>query len=141
MRRLVTGLDDGGRPCVLEDVEVSFVEVMPGVGLHVAFETPENPLPARPPGRGDLLPSILEPGLVRWNIVEYEPSLEIPLHHTDTVDFDPVLWGSAELILDDGAHQLGPGDCVVVTGVDHAWRAGPAGCQLSVTTLGTPPLS
>jgi hypothetical protein len=34
-----------------------------------------------------------------------------------------------------------PGDCVVITGIDHAWRAGPSGCQISGIMLGTPPLS
>ena len=59
------------------------------------------------------------------------------MHHTDTIDYDIVLAGSVELILDDGAHLLGPGDCVVITGVDHAWRAGPDGVILSVALIGS----
>jgi hypothetical protein len=31
------------------------------------------------------------------------------------------------------------GDCVVVTGVGHAWRPGPEGCVMSVVVIGTPP--
>jgi quercetin dioxygenase-like cupin family protein len=58
------------------------------------------------------------------------------MHHTDTVDFDLVVEGTIELILDDGAHALQSGDCVFMTGVDHGWRAGPAGCILSGTSLG-----
>jgi hypothetical protein len=61
------------------------------------------------------------------------------MHHTDTLDFDIVLAGSVELLLDDGAHPLGPGDCVVVSGVDHAWSTGSDGCSLSIVTVGTPP--
>jgi len=41
-------------------------------------------------------------------------------------------------VLDDGAHRLEPGDTVVVAGVDHAWRAGPDGCTMVNTMIGTP---
>ena len=59
------------------------------------------------------------------------------MHHTDTVDFDLVLEGTVELLLDDGAHLLSSGDHAVVTGVDHAWRAGSEGCVLSAVALGS----
>jgi quercetin dioxygenase-like cupin family protein len=76
---------------------------------------------------------------MRWVVAEWVPGFEYGMHHTDTIDFDVVLAGSVELTLDDGVHPMGVGDCVVVTGVDHAWRAGPDGCTLSVLSLGTPP--
>jgi quercetin dioxygenase-like cupin family protein len=77
------------------------------------------------------------PGLVEWRIIEHAPNMVAPMHQTDTIDFDMVLEGNVELGLDDGAHHLSPGDCVVITGVDHSWTAGPAGCRLSVTSLGS----
>ena len=43
------------------------------------------------------------------------------------------------LILDDGAHACSPGDCVVLSGVDHAWKTGPSGCRMSTVAVGTPP--
>jgi uncharacterized cupin superfamily protein len=43
------------------------------------------------------------------------------MHHSDSVDFSIVLEGTVDLILDDGTHRLGPGDGVVMNGVDHAW--------------------
>jgi quercetin dioxygenase-like cupin family protein len=73
--------------------------------------------------------------------VEYGPGAVISPHHTDTVDFDVVLSGAVELILDDGVHHLAVGDCLVVAGVDHGWRAGPEGCRLSVVTIGASPPS
>src|SRR4029077_11650258 len=136
MRRLITGVDRAGGSRVVNEDEVTFAEVAPGTGWSLAYETQESPPPSRPPGRGDFLPVLVAPGLARWNLVEYQPDLAWPVHHTDSIDFDVVLSGSVDLILDDGPHLLGPGDCVVVTGVDHAWRAGPDGCQLSVVTLG-----
>jgi quercetin dioxygenase-like cupin family protein len=71
-------------------------------------------------------------------VIDYEPNAVFSMHHTDSVDFDLLLQGSLELTLGDGIHRLEPGDCVVMTGVDHAWRAGPDGCRLSVTAIGTP---
>lgn len=59
------------------------------------------------------------------------------MHHTDSVDFDVVLEGSVDLILDDGAHPLQRGDSVVMTGVDHAWRAGQDGCVLAASNVGS----
>ncbi len=72
-------------------------------------------------------------------MLDYAPGMGFSMHHTDTVDFDTVLSGSIELILDDGAHPLVAGDHVVVTGVDHAWRAGPDGCRMSIVSLGVSP--
>jgi quercetin dioxygenase-like cupin family protein len=80
----------------------------------------------------------VEPGLVHWIIVEFDPNAARSMHHTDTLDFDVVLEGSVELGLDDGQHLLEPGDCAVITGVDHSWTAGPDGCRMSVTLIGTP---
>ena len=71
-------------------------------------------------------------------LVHWEASHEWPMHYTDTIDLDVVLSGAIELVLDDGAHRLEPGDSVVVNGIDHAWRAGPEGCVMSVATIGTP---
>jgi uncharacterized cupin superfamily protein len=61
------------------------------------------------------------------------------MHQTNTVDFDIVVAGSVELILDDGTHLLETGDCAVITGVDHAWRAGSSGCTVSAVAVGTRP--
>ena len=72
-------------------------------------------------------------------IVDYAPGAQTPKHHTDTLDLEIVLQGSLELTLDDGVHHLEVGDIVVMTGVDHAWKAGPLGCRLSVMLVGTPP--
>jgi quercetin dioxygenase-like cupin family protein len=139
VRRIVTGLDSAGRSCAVKDGEFTFVAGMAGIGLNTVFKTSQTPPPARPEGNADLLDLGVAPGLARWMVVEYEPGLAFPMHHTDTIDFDIVLSGSIELTLDDGVHELGPGDCVMMTGVDHAWKAGPDGCRLSVVVLGTPP--
>lgn len=77
-------------------------------------------------------------GAISWIVVEYAPRVAFTMHNTDSVDLDTVLAGSVEITLDDGVHELAVGDCVVVTGVDHAWRAGADGCRLSVMSIGVP---
>jgi mannose-6-phosphate isomerase-like protein (cupin superfamily) len=141
MRKLVTGVDDAGRSGCVEEREMSFdtTAVHPRATGAGIFETDRCPPPARPAGQGQDLDVRLGPGLVRWSVVRLEPEFPFWMHHTDTIDLDVVLDGSVEIVLDDGAHLLEAGDCVVVTGVDHAWRVGPRGVTMSVTTIGTPP--
>src|SRR5256885_1268890 len=119
MRKLVTGVDEAGRSCAVEDLEMPFPPVDPahpdGRMWATVFQTQECPPPARPAGRGEYLNVGTQvPGLVRWRLNRFAPSAEAPTHHTDTVDIDMVLEGSIEIVLDDGPHRLDPGDCVVV---------------------------
>ena len=89
---------------------------------------------------GDKSTDGIASGAISWIVVEYAPRVAFTMHNTDSVDLDTVLAGSAEITLDDGVHELAVGDCVVVTGVDHAWRAGADGCRLSVMSIGVPSL-
>jgi quercetin dioxygenase-like cupin family protein len=143
MRKLLTGVDASGRSCMVETVEMPFVgdEDRPGRPRVHLYETQEGPPPPRPEQLAQLLDLGVAPGCVRWQVLRFEPGVTIPMHHTDTLDFDLVLEGSGEIVLDDGAHPIGAGDCIVVTGVDHEWRAGPDGFVLSVTLLGATPLT
>jgi quercetin dioxygenase-like cupin family protein len=147
MRRLVTGIDEGGRSCVVEESEL-VTTAAPGHGVSVAhvYATSESPLPPRPPGSGERIDVQLEPGLLRWNVVDHEPHqvIEGPvtsstMHHKDTLDLVFVEDGTAELVLQDGVHDLVAGDFVVMPGIDHAWNAGANGCRLVVLTVGTLP--
>jgi quercetin dioxygenase-like cupin family protein len=140
MQLLITGIDNPGRSCVVEETSTSVSRESGRPTLTVAAETESCPPPPRPPGRGELLPITRTPGLVRWSFVEFPPGLTTPFHHTDSVDFDVVLEGSVDLVLDDGAHRLGPGDGAVVNGVDHSWETHEEGCRMSVVVIATPPL-
>ena len=142
MRKLITGVDADGRSCLLEAAELELASPVPGVAMGTVYETTDATPPGRPPSDRDLLPMGLEPGRVRWLVMQWTPemTMEIPIHHTDTVDLNFIVSGSCQLVLDDGLHEVVPGDLVVCTGVDHSWKNGPDGCVMSSLQVGTPPL-
>jgi quercetin dioxygenase-like cupin family protein len=139
MRLLITGVDAEGKSCVMRQDVVSINPIGPGFAIGIPYAMTESPPPARPDGTADLIDQFLPPGHVRWIVVDYGPHSETPVHHTDTLDLETVLSGSVDLILDDGIHHLNEGDLVVMTGVDHAWKAGPDGCRINAILIGTPP--
>jgi mannose-6-phosphate isomerase-like protein (cupin superfamily) len=148
LRYLITGIDTDGRSCVVEDAKVTLapVEGITGITLATLYRTSQSPPPARPPALAGTIDVQLAPGLVRCFVIEHEPHAThnadratAHMHHTDTLDFAFVQEGSAHYLLQDGAHAVSAGDCVVTPGVDHAWRAGSGGCRLLVFSIGTPP--
>ncbi|WP_253849098.1 cupin domain-containing protein [Mycobacterium asiaticum] len=136
-RLLITGVDAAGRSCATQDGPVTLAGFpgYEGISFSELYDTPSPGISTG--GRAaDTLDLGVPPGAVNWKMIDYGPGVEFSMHHTDTVDFDLVVSGSVELILDDGPHPLEAGDTAVVTGVDHAWRTGPAGCRLSVICFG-----
>ncbi len=147
MRKLITGVDAAGRSCIVDETELT-PEPAGGHGVSVArvFATTESPPPPRPAGLAERVDVALAPGLVRWMVVDHGPhdSQDGPvtsttMHHSDAIDLVFVQDGSADLVLQDGAHEVTVGDLIVMPGVDHAWKAGPEGCRLVVVKVGTPP--
>jgi quercetin dioxygenase-like cupin family protein len=134
VRRLVTGTDENGRSCVIEETVLE-----PDEGRFSIYQTATSPPPPRPLGHGEYLDLRVPPGIARWICIEFEPGYRRSMHYTDSVDFDAIIAGSMDLTLDDGTHHLVPGDCVVMNGVDHAWAAGPDGCTALFVTVGTSP--
>lgn len=139
MRILITGTDAQGRSCAVAHHQPTVVPNGVGFAFADVYSTDGAPPPPRPGGHAAPIELGLPPGAVRWTLVDFGPGAGTPHHQTDSVDFEVVLAGSVVLTLDDGPHELHAGDCVVMTGVDHTWTAGPDGCRISVVCLGTPP--
>jgi hypothetical protein len=124
----------------VEDTDVGATMATPDFERHEIYRSPSVPPPPRPQGRGEEFPMGIEPGQVLWYLTRMGPGVvDVPFHHTDTVDIGFVLDGSIELLLDDGAHLLRAGDSFVVNGHDHSWRIGRDGCRLCSASIGTPP--
>ena len=132
---IVTGVRDG-KSCVVEEKDCTppgeDMAILPLVDLDLGA------LPPRPPGRGEFVDIPVPHGMLRWYRIRFVPNETRRVHHTDTIDCHTVVAGSIELLLDDGAHRLDPGDSAMVTGVDHGWRTGEEGCMTSIVILGTP---
>ena len=140
MRMLITGVDDEGCSCVVEETTPAAEPFVSGITVAFATATSSAPPPTRPPGRGELIGVSGTPGIARWSFIDFPPDASTPVHHTDSVDFDVVLDGEINIVLDDGAHRLSAGDGVVINGVDHAWQTNDAGCRMSVVVIASPPL-
>jgi mannose-6-phosphate isomerase-like protein (cupin superfamily) len=119
----VTGLDAEGRSCVLDRQAAAI-----GGETFMALRLQE-PVLRMPEGRGDaaLLDSATPPGGAVYNIYVWRPGERTPMHRTITTDFDVVLQGTIDMVLDTETVRLGTGDCAVLPGVAHAWSAGPEG--------------
>lgn len=150
MRTLITGIDDEGRSCVASDSDViaSAVPGIEGVLSALLYRTTESPPPTRPPALAANVDVQLPPGILRVMVVEHRPGEELTaeapaatMHNTDALDIMYVLSGEALFLLEDGAHAVAAGDCVITTGVDHAWQVGPGGLRSLVISVGTPRLT
>lgn len=105
-RLVITGVDAAGRSCAVHDglVAPQGDGSPQGLRYSVLYAAPSLPAIATGGGRvGGFLDLVVPPGALRWTLVEYAPGAEFPMHHTNTVDFDAVVSGSVDLILDDGA--------------------------------------
>jgi quercetin dioxygenase-like cupin family protein len=141
MKFLWAGMDPGGPTRIMSGGNIALsADTMDG---KLMFHAPQLPqvLPPKsengfvPPGSwDDCMPP--NPGELTWMLVRFPPGGAFERHQTPTADYDSILGGSIELILDDGVHKLESGDCVLIAGIDHAWRAGPEGCTMAVLMLG-----
>jgi quercetin dioxygenase-like cupin family protein len=136
-----------GRSCIVEEGDVTLgpVEGIAEVLTASLWTTDASPPPAAPPQAGHFIDVRLPPGLVRWTVVEHAPHQETgattmssAMHHTNAIDLILVIEGSTEMVLDDDVRELRPGDCVVMTGVDHAMKAGPNGSHVITVAIGIP---
>ena len=69
-----------------------------------------------------------QPGGFMWAHVVREPESQMTepprygMHITRTIDFDFVVSGRQQCILDEEVVELEAGDCIVLKGANHAWR-------------------
>lgn len=76
----------------------------------------------------------------------YQPTAEMlardpGMHHTDTLDMAFVFSGEIDLITDVDEIHCTPGDCIIVRGVNHAWRVrGSEPCLMMGMSLDALPL-
>jgi mannose-6-phosphate isomerase-like protein (cupin superfamily) len=151
MRRLVLGTDESGRSCVVESSIPRLQEIAGLAGTAIArlWSIDESPPAPVVKGLGRYRSDVMAPGHVNWSVIDHAPldeGNERPrpkdMHYRDVIDFLLVMSGSGQLILGDGDHQVGEGDCIVMAGTEHAFHPDAGGCRLMGFAIGTlPPVS
>lgn len=134
-RRVVTGLDDRGRSCVIFDGPVPRHDGQPS---NVVWRSAS--VPADNSGNEDAAApytmEMLHDGGSNFMLVEFPPGMPRFMHATDTLDYLVVLSGEVVLELEAGEVTLGPGSLIVDRGVIHAWRNdGPETAVMASITL------
>lgn len=139
-RRVVTGLDQDGRSCVVIDGPI------PEFGTaSAAYAWRTGSVPADNSGRQDAAVPYeiahLHSGGSGFAICQFPPGTEAYMHATDTIDYLVVLKGQVTLVLETGEATVGPGDFVVDRGVMHGWRnAFDEPCVCAVVNLPAEPV-
>jgi hypothetical protein len=68
-------------------------------------------------------PGMVVPNGIVWRIAEFPPGYTSTMHRTISVNFNIVMEGELELILDSGEKRiLKRGDMAIQRAVNHAWR-------------------
>ena len=121
-RRVVTGLDDQGRSCVVIDGPVPRVTPAANMVWRNATVPADNSGNADTGGGYD--PAHLHDGSVTFLITEMPPGQagEAFMHATNTIDYLAVLSGEITLVLETEEVVLRAGDLIVDRGVIHGWR-------------------
>ncbi|MCB2047752.1 MAG: cupin domain-containing protein [Novosphingobium sp.] len=139
-RRVVTGLDDQGRSCVVIDGDVP--RLSPAATLIWRNDT----VPADNSGNLDAAAPFdmgqLHDGGVNFILTEMAPGQDEPafMHATDTIDYLAVLKGEITMVLETGDVVLRAGDLIVDRGIVHGWRNDGAAeaAMISVTVPARP---
>ena len=152
-RRVVTGLDADGTALIRSDAEPPNTIRTNGFGVATWLwldgpaasvddggDEPGGSVRLEPPVGGCSVRIIRFPGTRAgggdWIRVEGDDPDQPGMHATDTLDFMVVVDGRIALGLDDGEHELGPGDVVIQRGNRHRWRVvGDDPCTYAVCML------
>jgi quercetin dioxygenase-like cupin family protein len=127
----VTGAGPDGRSSLesVRDIDRS--------GVVELWECAEWPPTVLPTTGAEFFPNAPAPGVLQWKVATFPAGQIFPPHFTASVDLDVVVSGSVTMVLADGDHELGPGDCVVMRGVGHGWIPGPDGVTMLIARAGT----
>ena len=127
-RRVVAGLDAGGKSCVVSDTRIDFVGNPPVIEVANVWTGKLGQADNAAPLDASVAPfrveQLAEP-VYAMMFVEYAPGLgkdDTGMHFTNTADHFYVIEGEVVLVLESGDVVLKAGDIGVCRGVMHGWR-------------------
>ncbi len=143
-RRVVTGVDEDGKSYVWLDGDVHDSAVLDNKeegriarGIWAADDVPTkiekkyDPMINWFPDH----PWIPKEG-VHFDLLTWQPGSGYHMHATESLDVGVIISGHMELILEKESTVLGPGDCFVQRGTQHAWKVvGDVPCTLAVVLI------
>ena len=137
-RRIVTGESDRGSTVVDDGAATEFRSPVPGLVTSLLWATA---------GTADYRQSVADfprphgiappTGGSRFSILDIAPGHRSAApHRTDTLDYVIGLAGEVDMLLDDGAVTLRPGDVAIQRGTMHGWHnRGPISARVAVILL------
>ena len=147
-RRVVTAVNRAGKSVIASDGPIpenaSFSEAGVGSGGDhwIVSRVPVDLTDQRDPLQEYTIKSWPSPGEVIARMITWLPGFEYPMHRSDTLDVFFVIAGQIELLLDEGATVVHPGDTVIQCGANHGWRViGNEPCTLAGVLIDAAPLS
>ncbi len=134
-RRVVTGLDESERSCIIID----------GPSDGVIWETTEIPVSnSGIADRGGSFSFKFAVGGTKFYIAELPPGDGLfgpGMHASNTIDYIAILRGEVVLVTETGETKLYPGDTVVDRGVLHGWRCeGPDPVAMAIVMVDAAPV-
>lgn len=126
-RRVVTGLNEAGKSCVILDGAAGLA----GDGqARTLLMWKTDQAPASNEGNADAAdePSsfAFPRGGSKFVIVHFPPGTSPEngrgMHASNTLDYGVLLSGRLTIVLEEGEADLGPGDLIIDRGVLHGWR-------------------
>ena len=130
VQRYLTGNDATGASVFLSDNVSPPQRDMSGMRVSFCFGTSRFPVSLA--GNEDLLdyqnlidnpPGIIIPNGCVFRMVDFPPGYTSPMHRTMSVNFNTVIEGEMEVLMDSGASRvLKRGDSIVQRAINHSWR-------------------
>lgn len=123
-RRVVTGLDDEGKSCIMIDGAVPASTAMGGI----AWRTEGHPVANSAQSdieHGPFSFDMFDRGTI-FMVTDYPPGMgnndDLFWHATDTIDYIVMMEGEVVFVTETGEVTLRAGDFLVDRGINHAWR-------------------
>ncbi|KAH8688910.1 hypothetical protein GQ44DRAFT_744880 [Phaeosphaeriaceae sp. PMI808] len=126
VKRVITTHDKNGEAVFVEEISEPITFYQPikypdvAVSFSLAYTTSSFPAPLAKDQ--DLANRHINPWGTVFHFIKYPPKFETPMHRTVSLDYDILIDGELDCVLDSGQRRfLKPGGVAIQRGTMHAW--------------------